>query len=878
MPNPIQLQAFAEAAETSAPGFVTVPFLATSRGRGLTFLGETDLYDVLDTDLDGDRAVDVDGNGSINESILTVETFDAIPFTLRTVLMLDNSASIGANLPKLRAAAHEFIDRMLPQQQVAMYTFSEDIERLVEFTNDRTALRRAVDDIRLGRATTNLFGAIVEGARAWDDTYSITREDSEFNYGSMVVLSDGADTRGVFTEAQTLDSVGVKAIVTVSVGDDPAHRSALARLHTAPFIPAQSIERFEAVGDAFAVYQRELERVSQSFYWLTYASTRRPAPDGQSTAWRIRTSLKLRPNASFDVVYSADGQFTGVDPGVYVNRSVTALGGVTSLDVSAGRDTVLTAESLLLTAADPQYEWQPSDASVLSITPLTASGNVARVRFTGVVGDATTLVVVDTANEPFFGELARQTVTLRAGSQATPALTVATTPLVFEPIEPGGRDTLSVVVTNSGRGALAIQANVEGDAFELASAASEDLLPSASATVRVAFVPSSKGAFIGTLSLTHNAPGIASPLEINLSGRTPGEIACRTVALDAGWNLVSAPLIAASMTSVDLFPGTVNHFAYTDRYAPANEMVQGNGYWLQSDTERTIQTCGAAASVLTTQVAEGWNLVGPFHQPAAVADLVGTATLGSSFFGYARAYIAADTLRPGNGYWMKADAAGTLSFGASLGKDSQPLLLPAPPKDAIAVTVTDADGRQGVLFLVEPGRELTGGALPPRPPAGSFDVRFVTDSRVAFQIGADAVIQGASYPLTISAMSLGDHILRVENAVVREGAPITLAAQSERLRLVVEQEARTLALGRPRPSPFESQTLLDLDLPDPAQVVAHLYDALGRTVLILVDAPLSAGRHTLAIHGASLPAGVYFVRVQVDHDVLTQRVIRLNSN
>src|SRR4051812_25761861 len=108
------------------------------------------------------------------------------PFTV--VVMLDYSASMTNSLDLLRAAAEQFLLRMLPQDKGQVGAFSDRIEFSGEFTNDRDDLISALQDLEYGNPT-RLWDAVdqsidmlkpVEGRKVvlvftdGDDTYSKT--------------------------------------------------------------------------------------------------------------------------------------------------------------------------------------------------------------------------------------------------------------------------------------------------------------------------------------------------------------------------------------------------------------------------------------------------------------------------------------------------------------------------------------------------------------------------------------------------------------------------------------------------------------------------------------------------------------------------------
>lgn len=64
------------------------------------------------------------------------------PFTV--VLMLDTSASTEDKLGYLRKAASAFVEQLQPADRVKVISFDNEIRELIDFTNDRVALRNAI--------------------------------------------------------------------------------------------------------------------------------------------------------------------------------------------------------------------------------------------------------------------------------------------------------------------------------------------------------------------------------------------------------------------------------------------------------------------------------------------------------------------------------------------------------------------------------------------------------------------------------------------------------------------------------------------------------------------------------------------------------------
>jgi len=74
------------------------------------------------------------------------------------------------------------------------------------------------------------------------------------------------------------------------------------------------------------------------------------------------------------------------------------------------------------------------------------------------------------------------------------------------------------------------------------------------------------------------------------------------------------------------------------------------------------------------------------------------------------------------------------------------------------------------------------------------------------------------------------------------------------------------------PNPVSGHGTATFELAEVSDVSVGLYDALGRQVAQLADAPYAAGRHSLALATAELPTGVYVVRAQLGDTVRSTRL------
>ena len=105
---------------------------------------------------------------------------------------------------------------MSKQQEVALYKFSSEPEKILDFTSDKDLLKTAINSIGGGFATTNLYGAVIGGVSQWEDFVS----NDKIIQGSLVLFTDGNDTQGSSTLADALNAIGDKKVYTIGLGSE----------------------------------------------------------------------------------------------------------------------------------------------------------------------------------------------------------------------------------------------------------------------------------------------------------------------------------------------------------------------------------------------------------------------------------------------------------------------------------------------------------------------------------------------------------------------------------------------------------------------------------------------------------------------------------
>ncbi len=206
---------------------------------------------------------------AVRENGRLVEDVDVIPVgesntPLGIVLVIDTSGSMvaGGRLEQAKVAARAFVERKLPNDQIAVVAFSNTPRVAVNFTDDAALLGGAIDGLS-ATGETALWDAVRVGANLFAERVDLLPY--------LVVLSDGADTVSASGVADALGAVrgaqaGVFSIAITGPGDSdvPALRQ-LADATGGQFAETADARQLSRVYE-------NLQRVLQNQYELRWTS------------------------------------------------------------------------------------------------------------------------------------------------------------------------------------------------------------------------------------------------------------------------------------------------------------------------------------------------------------------------------------------------------------------------------------------------------------------------------------------------------------------------------------------------------------------------------------------------------------------------------
>jgi Ca-activated chloride channel family protein len=143
-----------------------------------------------------------------NDKPQEIVIFENEPQPITVIVMLDTSGSMTANIALLKAAAEQFLLRLLPDDRGRVGAFNDKIEFSSDFTGDRDDLIGALRDLDYGN-----------GTRLWD-AVAASLDELRNVEGRRVILvfTDGDDTQSRAGQGTVIERARAEDVMIYAIG------------------------------------------------------------------------------------------------------------------------------------------------------------------------------------------------------------------------------------------------------------------------------------------------------------------------------------------------------------------------------------------------------------------------------------------------------------------------------------------------------------------------------------------------------------------------------------------------------------------------------------------------------------------------------------
>ena len=144
-----------------------------------------------------------------------------------------------------------------------------------------------------------------------------------------------------------------------------------------------------------------------------------------------------------------------------------------------------------------------------------------------------------------------------------------------------------------------------------------------------------------------------------------------SISYSENWNMIGLPLSVDNPDAQFLFPESVENTLFTfagGGYSQESILNSGIGYWLRFQSEGTSTISGQSLDELSIELTNGWNMISGISQTVSVSSIYDPDQLiiDGTMYGFNDGYEPAETIEPGQGYWIRSSGEGTITLASSI--------------------------------------------------------------------------------------------------------------------------------------------------------------------------------------------------------------------
>lgn len=380
----------------------------------------------------------------------------------------------------------------------------------------------------------------------------------------------------------------------------------------------------------------------------------------------------------------------------------------------------------------------------------------------------------------------------------------------------------------------------------------------------------------------------------------------QTVALDAGWNIISTRMIDDPRPMEEVLAPILDEVILVkdDRGRPFSPPYDLDvlDTWMPDEAYQIYVTSAVDLPVEGTarpasdpvELSQGWNFI-PYlpTEPMDVEDAI--ASLGDDLI-FMKDMTGAvylpdpddpintiDVMEPGKGYMAYVTADATLEYpeasGASGASQLQALARSASSAEAsggyesaavLVATGTNWDPDTRIWVETDQGERVGHGRI--------------ADGALVANVRGPSSVSNAPHAQRGDALTIYTQHPNSEPEAVDVHSVRNVLSDTNADGLVFEPQAvyradveapasaSGFAVEGHAPNPVRSQATLTFTLPENTHVRIEVYNTIGQRVATWLDRSMSSGTHELDIKAQGLASGTYFYRVQTDRHTESRRL------
>ena len=150
---------------------------------------------------------------SLTSNTVELETIRDKGNNVTILIAVDASKSMrGAPIDSVKSAMKNFIMQVKEEDQIAIISFHDDVETIVDFTSSKDTLINNIDSVEATGSITEMYYGIVSGLKMLNETEGLNETKI------LIVLSDGKDEGTAYSDDDCIEMANSLGIPIYSIG------------------------------------------------------------------------------------------------------------------------------------------------------------------------------------------------------------------------------------------------------------------------------------------------------------------------------------------------------------------------------------------------------------------------------------------------------------------------------------------------------------------------------------------------------------------------------------------------------------------------------------------------------------------------------------
>ena len=410
---------------------------------------------------------------------------------------------------------------------------------------------------------------------------------------------------------------------------------------------------------------------------------------------------------------------------------------------------------------------------------------------------------------------------------------------------------------------LLSQLSVDGEIIETMSSADHNYADSSIFTVQTALAP---GNHTYEMSFSDGMSDVGTgAISFTVGSDEETEYTFTNL---PGWNMVGLSVGVEDENVSIIFPEAIDGtlYSFDGSYILEENLVNGQGYWLRFNNDGSTTISGTPINELTISLSEGWNMVSGISTPVSVDVIIDPSGLiiPGTVYGFDGSYFSESTIETGYGYWLRSLSDGEITLSES--GNSRKMARVRLPESANTLRING----QTLYFGVDiPYHDRLSYSLPPKPPAGAFDMRFEGDWKYTGKSGTMELMANSDYvnmEYVVHDDGNWELIDSKKSSIYKltgSGALIISGNSTEFYLRKVPSLPSQYSLLQNYPNPFNPVTFITYTNLEMSYIEVLVYNLAGQEINKLVSEIKAPGQYSISWDGTDnlgnpVASGVYF--------------------